>query len=714
MILSLKVESVALSRGNRSFWYNRTAHAFDGGAMSVRFSQLLVAIVLALVAYALFRTVSAYQETAIAADLREHGSHIVERETQRLGERIAGIEGLAAATAMDGYIAREFAMAARHIMHDDGSIDAIDFFNTNDVHVAHVVAAGVDQFGAPPKIRTTRVSHEEIRAVQLALFDAELSRATSVSDIPPLAGAPAGSPAADGLFFLATRVVYHGREVGSIVEIIDVRELVVADVALVAPSSFVLDDGRGRSLQTAGIATIQNQPDTQTFPIPFADRVLELTLAAPPHVEASPWWFLFGWVALVFAIVAPIEVVGHINRRVQALNEELETRVAARTKQLEESLDESRRLAVVVESVHEGVMRIDAAGIIRYVNAALCREQQRLPDDLIGKSANLFEPLGLTDHQLDDIRAGVSETGFVYREMERTRADGARYVAGVTFTRHGLEDSGALIAVSRDVTDRRLLVDELVAAKGNLEREMRARADFIATASHELRTPVTTLRTLAALLLDKLGSRAEMSAEDARLLDILDHETRRLAYLVDDLLKIAKIDAPGAALAAQQLDLRTVVASEVEELQHFRQPAPPLELHLCAEPATVLGDEEALRSIVDNLVGNARKFTAATGRVDVTVETDGERVRFIVADTGVGIPTSDLPHIFERFYRSTKTAAKAQGAGLGLAIVARLVDLMQGTISVASEVGRGTTVTIEYPLEIAPAAHSAQPQKQAR
>ncbi len=682
--------------------------------MSVRFSQLLVAIVLALVAFALFRTVSAYQETGIAADMRMNGSRIVHRETQRLGERVAEIEGLAAATAMDGYIPREFEQAARSVMRADGAIDAVDFFNNDDVHVAHIESAGRDQMGAPAKTRTAVVSHEEIQAVELALFDAELSRATSVSDIPPRLGAPAGSPAADGRFFLATRVVFHGREVGSIVEIIDIRELIVDDVAKVAPASFALDDGRGRPLQVASLKTLQNQPDTQTFPIPFADRVLEMTLVAPPHIEANPWWFVFGWVGLVFAVVAPIEVVGHINRRVQALNEELETRVAARTKQLEESLDESRRLAVVVESVHEGVMRIDGAGIIRYVNAALCREQKRMPDELIGQPANSFEPLGLADHQMEDIRAGVSETGFVYREIERTRSDGSKYIAGVTFTRHGLEDSRALIAVSRDVTDRRLLVDELVAAKAKLEREMRARADFIATASHELRTPVTTLRTLAALFIDKLTSREMLSAEDRRLLDILEHETRRLAYLVDDLLKIAKIDAPEAALAADPIDLRDVVSSEMEELQQIHRSGPRIELHLCEQPAIILGDEEALRSIVDNLLGNARKFTPADGRVDVTVETEHDRVRLAVTDTGVGIPSSDLPHIFERFYRSTRTAAKAPGAGLGLAIVSRLVALMNGTISVASEVGHGTTVTIEYPLGARAAQASLPTQAEAR
>lgn len=666
--------------------------------MSVRFSQLLVAIVLALVAIALFRTVSAYRETFIAADLRTRGSHIVERETQRLGERIAAIEGLAASTAMNGYMARDFEQAARSVMSQDRALNAIDFFNTDDVHVAHVEAGGRALFGSPLKRRSHVVRQSEIQAIELALFDAELSRSTSLSDIPPKADAPAGSQDSKGYFFLATRVVWRGRELGSIVEFIDARELIIDDVARVVPAEFALDDGRGRPLRVASQVAIQNRPDTQTFPIPFADRVLQLTLAAPPRVQANPWWFVLGWIALVFAIVAPIEAVGHINRRVQALNEELETRVAARTRQLEESLDESRRLAVVVESVHEGVMRLDAAGVIRYANEALCRELQRSSSELIGQPVNKIAALGLSEQQLADIRAGVSVTGFVYRETEHVRDDGTRYVAGVTFTNHGLESSGALIAVSRDVTDRHRLVDELLAAKSRLEREMRARADFIATASHELRTPVTTLRTLAALLLEKLWPRERLSHEDARLLDILDHETRRLSRLVDDLLKIAKIDAPEVTLAAGEIDLRSVVKAEIEEIARFGAAGPRIELHLGREPAIVRGDEEALRTVIDNLVGNARKFTTSAGRVDVTVEQDGARVRLIVADTGVGISKSDLPHIFERFYRAPKTAAAASGAGLGLAIVARLVDLMSGTISVASEVGRGTTVTIEYPL----------------
>ncbi len=587
--------------------------------MSVRFSQLLVAVVLALAALALFRTMSAYRETEVNNGLRMRGAAIAERETNRLGERVAAIEALAADTAMggDGFSPRAFEQLARAEMSHDPALVMVDFFNANDVHVAHIEARGPDALGMPAKKKVRGVSREDIQAVELALFDAELSRATALSDVPPKASAPPDSPEAEGHFCLATRVVRRDREIGSIVEYLDVRRLVVGDLATAAPAAFALDDGHGHSLQTASLA-MRNDPDTQTFPIPFADRVLQLTLVAPPHSEANPWWFVFGWLALVLAIVLPMEVVGQMNRRVQALNEELETRVAARTHELEESLKESRRLAVVVESVHEGVMAVGASGYIRYVNNALCEELQCTPRELIDKPIDSVPAIGISHSDLAGIREAVSETGFVYREMERSRADGTRYIAGVTFTRHAVEDTDALVAVSRDVTDRRRLVDQLLEAKSRLERETRTRADFIATASHELRTPVTTLRTLAALLLEKLGPREALPPDDSRLLGILDHESRRLAHMVDDLLKIAKIDAPEAALPEELIDLRSIVQTEVDEVKRFVDDGPPVELRLFETPVMVRGDEEALRSVVDNLVGNARKFTPPHGRVEVS------------------------------------------------------------------------------------------------
>jgi PAS domain S-box-containing protein len=664
--------------------------------MSVRFSQLLIAVVLALIAYALFRTVSAYQETTDIADLRARGEQIVGRETQRLGDRVAALESLAALTAMEGYRASTFERNARATISADDAVIAVDFFNADDEHIAHAAHGRPVQLGAPLGGITHIVSHPQIQAIELALFDAELSRATSVADLPPKPGAPANSAGADGIFYVATRVVWHEHDAGTIVEFLDARRLLVNDVVAVAPGTFALYDGRGRLLAKSAGAQATPQSTRLNFSIPFGDRVLELALVAPVRGEVQVWWFALGWVALVLAILAPIEVVSLINRRVQALNEELETRVADRTKELEESLEESRRLAAVVESVREGVMRAGPDGIIRYVNAALCAELQLTAADLVNRAVASLPALGLSAAQFSDIYNEVSETGFVYQEMERTRADGVRYIAGVTFTRAGLDSAGGLIAVSRDVTARRKLVDELLEANDLIERQMRARVDFIGTASHELRTPVTTLRMLAALLLEKLGPRDVLAADDARLLGVLDQETRRLAHLVDDLLKIARLDSPATTMTKTEVDLRFIATSSVDDVVRLSRDA-QIHLHQGSEPVIVRGDVEALRSVATNVIGNAVKFTPASGSIDVTVEADKGRARLVVADSGIGISKGDLPRIFERFYRAPQAAARASGAGLGLAIVARLVELMQGTITVASELGRGTTVTIEYP-----------------
>jgi PAS domain S-box-containing protein len=665
--------------------------------MSVRFSQFLIAIVLTLIAYALFRTVSAYQQASDVADLRARGEQIVFRETQRLGARVAAIESLAAVTAIQRYQPAEFERNARRDLAADDAIDAVDFFNANDERVVHIARGRPAKSIAPLGGTTRFVSNPETQAIELALFDAELSRATSIADLPPNPAAPPASPAADGEFYLATRVVWRDRDAGTIVESLDARRLLVNDLAGAAPGAFVLYDGRGRLLTAGGRLPSAKQQARLNFPVKFADRVLQLTLVSPLRSGVQVWWFALGWLALIAAILAPIEVVSYINRRVHALNEELETRVEARTRELEASLEESRRLAAVVESVREGVMRVGSDGIIRYVNAALCAELQLPVGDLVDRAISSVPALGLTEAQFHEIRQEVSETGFVYQEMERTKADGAKYTAGVTFTRHGLDAAAGLIAVSRDVTSRRKLVDELLEANEVIERQMRARADFIATASHELRTPVTTLRMLAALLLEKLGPRETLPADDARLLGVLDQETRRLARLVDDLLKIARLDSPTSAMTKADVDLRSVAASSVEEAARVSTAAAAIRFHQPSEPVIVSGDLEALRSVAANVIGNAVKFTPASGHIDVTVEGDKGRARLIVADTGIGISKDDLPRIFERFYRSPHAAARAGGAGLGLAIVARLVELMQGTITVASELGKGTIVTIEYP-----------------
>ena len=295
-----------------------------GQLVSVRLSQLLVAIVLALVAVSLFRTVTAYQQTAVINDLRMRGAAMADRETRRLGDRISAIEALAATTTLEGNGFRKetFERSARALMARDGAIKMIDFFDVNDVHLVHIVAGRPNALGTQLK-RKVKVSRPEVQAVEVAIFDAELSRATSVADVPPhtsqtLAGVN-GPDLARSHFYLATPVAEHG-EFGTIVEYLDAPQLVLDDIALQAPQPFGLDDGRGRDLQAASFAP-PAAAERLTFAIPFADRVMQLRLAVPARHAVGPWLFVLGWFSLVLAIVLPMEVVGQINRRVQALNE---------------------------------------------------------------------------------------------------------------------------------------------------------------------------------------------------------------------------------------------------------------------------------------------------------------------------------------------------------------------------------------------------------
>jgi len=682
--------------------------------MSVRFSQLLVAVVLALLASVLYRTLNAYLENTAASQLHARGLRVAAHATRNLGQRIAALEGLAAVTSVQGYDARGFAEHARAIMRKDPAVQTIDFFNSEDVHQAHIVSPQQALLGT--RHANGQPSQQELDAVEQAMFGAELSRATSMADVPSRP-ATRGQPPRDARMFLATQAIRKQNDIGTLVEYLDPARLIFNAMRVqLGGEPFAVDDSRGHSLTLTSESALSARAVTQTFDIQFADRSLQLTVPQPARYPFNPWWFVAGWLALVVAVCLPIEAVGSINRRVQTLNEDLEVRVAARTRELEATLQQARRLAAVVESVREGVMWIDAGGTVAYVNAALCEELDRPASDILGRQVTEMAALGLSQQQVDSLRKAVSESGFVYSEFERTRADGSSYVAGVTFTRHSdaQSDAGGLIAVSRDITERRKLVDQLLGAKSQLEREIQARADFIGTASHELRTPVTTLRTLSALLFDKLSKRSGLTGDDARLLQVLEQETRRLAHLVDDLLEIAKIDAPETALANAAIDLRDVVRSELAAAQLLiKQPGPVITVELPDAPARILGDADALRSILNNLVDNARKFTKAGGHVIISVEQAGERMRLAVADNGIGIPQSDLPHIFERFYRARHAANDTPGSGLGLAIVAHLVDLMHGTISVASEVGRGTTVMIEFPAVDVPAnGQSREPSAQ--
>ena len=253
---------------------------------------------------------------------------------------------------------------------------------------------------------------------------------------------------------------------------------------------------------------------------------------------------------------------------------------------------------------------------------------------------------------------------------------------------HGLVQ-GHLITAQRKVMARLRELDQ-------------AKTTFVATVNHELRTPLTSITGYLDLILD--GSGTELPADVQQMLAIVGRNANRLNQLISDLLTLSRSDARESALAVEEIDLARLL-SEVGDSLAPTADAGGVTVHVdCAvHPLLVDGDCDQLEQVFTNLLSNAVKFTPAGGSVRVSAgtapsELSGPMVRVSVTDTGIGIPADDLPKLFQRFFRaSNATSAAIPGTGLGLAIVQDIVHQHGGELQVSSEVGRGTTFTVQLP-----------------
>jgi len=353
-------------------------------------------------------------------------------------------------------------------------------------------------------------------------------------------------------------------------------------------------------------------------------------------------------------------------------------RMAPRIRGLVESLRlESARREAILASMIEGVLAVDKDLRVTFCNNSFARA--------LGAKAPVQEGTPLLelvrDPGLLDIIAKVLAAGErMERRLTLPAAEDHTFevLAGPLA---GSSTPGAL-AILHDITE--------------LERLERVRKDFVANVSHELRTPLTAIRGYAETLLDGALDDQE---HNRRFVEIIQAQATRLSNIASDLLTLSELESNGAAAQPHLVSVRAALESALRTVESAARVRGVRLVCGRIDDVNVLGHELRLEQVLVNLLDNAVKFNRLNGEVDVGTRAIDGKACITISDTGIGIPSEDLPRIFERFYRVDKARSREMGGtGLGLSIVRHVIEQMNGTVKVESRLGEGSTFTLTFPI----------------
>jgi PAS domain S-box-containing protein len=277
-----------------------------------------------------------------------------------------------------------------------------------------------------------------------------------------------------------------------------------------------------------------------------------------------------------------------------------------------------------------------------------------------------------------------------WRDLEAYVTDlrGDRHVRGVVLNARDVTERNRADAERESALAQEQLANERLRELDGMKDE------FVALVSHELRTPLTSIKGYTELILD--GSAGELTDEQRTMLAVVDRNNARLFRLINDLLFVAQINGGQLEVELEDVDLAAVAAESIADARPRAAVAQISLAFECERSPTVRADPVRLGQVFDNLISNAIKFTPAGGHVELTVSMVVGKAMIAVADSGMGMTAEDQQQLFTRFFR-TEAAAMIQGTGLGLSITKAIVDAHFGSISVESEVGKGTCFTVTIP-----------------
>ncbi|MEH7749004.1 ATP-binding protein [Neobacillus drentensis] len=336
------------------------------------------------------------------------------------------------------------------------------------------------------------------------------------------------------------------------------------------------------------------------------------------------------------------------------------------------------RLSALIENMGAGLVLIDSRGYINLINKGFIDIFHVNSSDYLNKV--YYEVI-----EYEEICQLVAE---VFRTEKKVSK---QILVPLFIERRYFVVYGVPILGTNNVWKGVLLVFHDITEIKKLEQ---MRKDFVANVSHELKTPVTSIKGFAETLMD--GAMNNKETLEA-FLSIILKESDRLQTLIQDLLDLSKIEQQGFRLNIQELDLYELL-KEVITILSGKAQAKNIRINLLCKQDQVMiqGDLDRLKQVFINLIANAMNYTRPEGYVEIILLQHSEKVRVHVKDTGIGISKEEIPRIFERFYRVDRDRSRnSGGTGLGLAIVKHLIEAHHGNISVRSELGEGSEFIIE-------------------
>lgn len=421
--------------------------------------------------------------------------------------------------------------------------------------------------------------------------------------------------------------------------------------------------------------TLERHPTgTASAMLPDLVMVVSFAVVVQRGLDSWPDWTLAG-VTLAFTAVRQL-VFSFDNHGTRM---DLERKVDDRTLELRQL---SERHSSILEAVGEGIVGVDEAGEIVFVNRVGAAMLGWAPRDLEGRNA--CRTLCLEQPHDQCVIDTVMALGQVVERAETryVRRNGSGFPVEITAApRPGTGGPAGAVLAFRDVSDR-LAIDQM-------------KRDFVSTVSHELRTPLTAIRGSLELLAD--GDTGELPAEAQGVVDMAMRGSERLTRLVNDILDVERLQAGSFDVRPKPQDVGPIITSTVASLQPLARAA-GVTLTTDAESVRALCDADRLVQALTNLVANAIKFTPQGGLVQVSAEQHGRDVLVSVRDEGCGIPAEHLGSVFEPFHQVDFSDARDNsGTGLGLTITRSIIERLGGHIDVESVVGAGSTFRFSLP-----------------